>query len=224
MSFDGRVYPGASMIYPIAYHPNSPAIALVPSQALLISYLFSRTHARKIGDQTYRHYMQDLASYGVNGVSGNENPIHYVYSSGYMDVARFKARIPAHATHIEAECSFRVLALEAGTVRHRIVVTDGTNTDTGNDQDQEFEAPGTATAPAEHLGGTPTFEPQTFESFFDPGYTGRMTESLQVQLSNVRGSLPGELTITIQAYAFGESTGDTGYSADFYTAAWAAVG
>lgn len=204
MPFDGIDYQGASQISPYSYHPETPATARVLFHSLRGAYFFSRMHARNIGQQTYRIWLADAHVYNSTTSS--------ISSLTAIDIARFRRRLPAHATHVGASIWFRVFGADAVLATHRVVVTDGTDTDTGLNAVSEVSM--------EPIVEAGSFGFDATQSPFDPGIIGVGHAACEVALSSV--TLPARCTVTVEAYA--ADTGDTPSVAmryqPFFVSAW----
>ena len=122
-SFDGRAYLGAEFIGAQSYHAGAPAVAEACFQSMIAGYFASRYRGQLIGHQTYPH-RQRYAANRSNFRSGTN-----------VDLAEFiEAYLPEHATHVGAEIYFgHTPGDEIASGIHSVIVTDGTNTDTGDD-------------------------------------------------------------------------------------------
>lgn len=123
MAFDGVGYLDAPPIYPAAYHPGSPLTGPALGRALRIAYLYAHHHGRMIIDQPYPLAMREASTYQAR--------TRFAETS-YVRIAEGYRTIPAEVTHLVAEALFAADDAYQLVVYHRIVVTDGSNTDTGS--------------------------------------------------------------------------------------------
>lgn len=123
MAFDGVEYGGSDFIPPFASHPNAPLAGVVGQEALQGAYYIARHGAK----------MMVCQSYGWNGVDANRTGVvnHIKTQSVWVRVLESYMDIPALATHLVAACVFAFAGSDEHSIDHRIVITDGTDTDTG---------------------------------------------------------------------------------------------
>jgi hypothetical protein len=112
-----------------AYHwaPGAPCTGRTPAMALEGAYLYSRAYARTIGVQTYR--TTQLTSLANNFA---------VNQTALVPIARWRVTLPDTATTVLAHFVFSLVGGTEGLVSHRLDVTDGVDTDTGDVIVQEF--------------------------------------------------------------------------------------
>lgn len=122
------------LLTPYAYHPYAPATGRAPAYALKQAYLYARTNSRSIGVQTYKTFNRDDITTG--SVSKT------IEANAYVGVGEWRVDLPPHATHIVCRASFKLYGIvgQLARVRHRLVVNDGTDTDTGADFTLDLEA------------------------------------------------------------------------------------
>jgi len=117
MPFDGRHYNSASLVGPIHAHSDAPASGQALAMSLQAAYCYARTTGALIGVQTHVWSMRRDSLYASAGV-------HSFAETSHVDVARFRRRRPAHATHACYETWYRLFPAEATLAFHRIKVTD----------------------------------------------------------------------------------------------------
>ena len=129
MTFDGRIYTGASFVPATAYHSNAPAVGHAAFSSMVSAYVASRYRGQLLGQQTYAQrwrYMGVTPSFSQTSL---------------VDVAEFlNVHLPAHATHVGADFWFaHALGEEVARATVGVKVTEGSNVDTGNPTNFELE-------------------------------------------------------------------------------------
>lgn len=204
MTFDGRYHRSWVLCPPYPGHPHAPSIGDGLSICLEQGYAYGLSAGRICGTQTYRFHEQRRAFYDSS---------YYFGRTTWVDVARFVKYIPAHATHILFEAIGRIYPVATTTAHQRVVVTDGVDTETGDDFTVEWGARGTQV-----MGSYDT------EDDIDPfGFSTVLARTLG--FVDVTGlSLGAELVITVQAYAVesGNASNAATYHPEMYTAWWIA--
>lgn len=170
MAFDGRLYSGAAFVAPIAHLPEAPATGDALSGALIAGYFYSRHHAKLIGTQTYPLWRR------VRSIQPSFS------AASWVDVAEFlNVPIPAHVDRLGAEvwCGL-ANSIQGVIVHHRILVDDGTTTNTGDDF---------------------SFELREDNSFYVPRGGGQFYSAYpEVAVTLTR---PATCRVRVQAYAIG---------------------
>lgn len=175
MPLDGRDYGAQPFIAPVYAHPNARALGDGLAGALQASYSHLRTNGRLIGHTTYPQRIRSFFGFALTPTT-------------WVTLARYTIQLPFVATHVRAR-----LAVNAapGTVRARIRVTDGTNTDE-----------------ATLLHDVPSGADQTPDTVFlfstaDPSDPAFRELDWTCELINAPvASGFGQRTITVDAYAF----------------------
>jgi hypothetical protein len=170
MTFDGRRYLGASLVQPITAHSEAPAIGDALLQSQIAGFFASQHRSKMIGNQTYawrRVYRSPEAT--------------IVQPSG-VDVAEWPdVHMPTHATHVGVQVYFEhPEGAGEALAYHRVIVSDGTNTDTGDELSISLE--GTAEPLEFTAGGIAMFSAYAF-----------------VELANV--TQPGSVSVRLTGYA-----------------------
>lgn len=179
MPFDGIAY-RPQLVYPIHGYPTAPATARALATSLANAYAYARSANRLIGVQTSNIIGSVVPFLDRNGAN------NAVDNTGFVPVARFRRRLDAHANHVLAQGVGRFVRGEGGAeIRMRVVVTDGTNTDTG--------------------GSIVSAAPESNDGAADELFEA----AALVELRNV--VLPAVCTVTVEAYAVDpEDTGESG--------------
>lgn len=124
MAFDGRDHVAAELVLPYHGHPHAPATGRALSLSLELAYLAARHNARCMGSVTYAADLRDRTRWRNLGTS--------FASTSYVRVAEARrGRLALEATHLIASAQWSVTGTGPVDATHRLVVTDGTNTDTG---------------------------------------------------------------------------------------------
>lgn len=199
MPFDGQDHGASPLLPPHAHHPDSPSTGVALANALRASYMFSRTNSRMIGCQTYQS--QRFAS----GYTA-----HSIYDTSFNGIGEFRCRVPSHATHVECVAYFYTIGFDGSyIVNHRVVVTDGTNTDTGTTYQQ----------PTTPVSGLQDFTPGSFFSVYDLPLE---SAAFSAALSTV--TQDAVVTVTPQAYAVDDEGTALSYRPLSCTAFWSSYG
>lgn len=200
MVFDGRPYAGGlGLVAPIYAHPEAAHVGSGLAQIHRISNQALRNRARTITHMTYQ------CSSRIGLV-----PPGFVAST-WVDVASCSTYLPSYCSAILARVQGRVAAAGTITVNVRVILTDGSNTDTG-----------TATTATIQ----PTFPAEGTVSVWMPGDPAVFAVDAAVNAADARVN-PGpfeERTITVQAYAVGPSGGGVRLTPGLITVAWVAYG
>ena len=201
MPFDGQLHWGsAPLLAPYAHHPEAPGAATAISDALRVAYMYSRTNSRLIGMQTYRQ----------RHTHRNINYDRRISTTTWAGIAEFRAYIPSHATHIGSLAFYSAAHGQTAVVHHRVSVTDGSFTDTGDDISESIEPTSVQNNPL-------PFEQEPFTIFDKPfSRTG-----IYVAISNVQ--VPNTCTVTIQGYAVDNHVNAINYRPDFIVCWWEAI-
>jgi hypothetical protein len=180
-----RTDAGAALISPYHGHSNAGATAEALRKVLSKMREHARTHARYLGTQTYALFLRNQkalldASWGL-------------LASDWVDIASYEdVVIPAACRRILVHFPWHLALTDVTTVHLRILVTDGTNTDTGTDSPVVREVPA---EPGVKRNGY---------AIWNPGEptNGDSYAEVVVSAARVVGT-PAARTITIQAFADG---------------------
>lgn len=124
MAFDGRDHTAAELVLPYHVHPDAPATGRALALSLQLAYLAGRHNARCMGSTTYASDQRNRVRWRNNGTS--------FASTSYVRVAEGRRGVlPLLATHLIASAQWSTTATGAIDATHRLVVTDGSGTDTG---------------------------------------------------------------------------------------------
>jgi hypothetical protein len=135
MAFDGRHYNSCATVGPIYAHPDAPATGMALSLSLQAAYCYARNAGALIGVQTHVWSLRRSSVYESIG-------IHSFSETDYVDLARFRRRKPAFATHACFETWYRLFPIEATMAFHRVKVTDADPTTvTGDEIETPYEPP-----------------------------------------------------------------------------------
>lgn len=117
----GEDYRSAGAAPPSALHPNAPVTPATIGAALQAAYSIAHFHGRCLGRSC------------VGRVIGTALPAPVAYSSyTTIPIARWWPRVPDEVRSILAVVDFDYTFASPGTaINHRVVVTDGSATDTG---------------------------------------------------------------------------------------------
>lgn len=176
------------LIAPFHAHPGTPATGKALAGALRAARLFQRTNARRIGNQQYplfvrRPLLQLQTTWAI-------------FDGDWVDVARFDdVRLPEIALYVTAHLSWRLANVNPARVHLRVIVTDGTNTDTGADG-----APSDPIEPS--ADADVTRQPFTLWSPGDPAI-GETVAQVLVSAARVLSGGVGSRTVRVQAFADG---------------------
>ncbi|MBK6684007.1 MAG: hypothetical protein IPG45_05995 [Deltaproteobacteria bacterium] len=126
MVLDGRAYNSRlPLVSPIAAHPNYDSTGAVLGGSVAASYQHLRHSARLIGHTTYPQYLRQPRAYNDQSWS--------FASTTYVQVAEHAGvLLPSVMTHVWARVAVRMASSDPATLTARVVLTDGTNTDTGD--------------------------------------------------------------------------------------------
>jgi len=177
MAFDGKLYHHADLIYPAAYHPKSPLTGPALGEALRAAYLAAHRRGRRMIDQNYPVTWRSAAT---------QRERFAFAETTWARIAEGYRRIPAEVTHLAGEAVFSCLdADNESTAYHRVVVYDGSNTDTGSTTETEL-----ALAQAADT----SYLPPALRYYEGPTYRARF----EVTLANVAPGAGRE--VYVQAY------------------------
>lgn len=176
MPFDGQDLPGVvSPIGRVGHHPGAHAIGEVLQLALRAGYTYARSHSRVIGIQTYR----EAFDFDDRSLRQYTAPAPGTYAT----ISQCRARIPAHATHLETELLFTTQMAEPAEVFLLTRVVHG-GTDDG--------APISITVDPELVRGWGAYDREV----------GRLVSSYQIGFG-----LPATIYIQARAYAVSDGAG-----------------
>ncbi len=181
MPFDGNAYKPL-LVLPYSTHAKAPATSRALAGSLANSYAFARTNSRLIGQQTSLIFNGDPYVRSRGAGAGLFNGIN---STDFVSIAQFRRRLQAHTTVVVAHISGRGTPYRAATIRARIIITDGTDTDTGSAIETPFEA------------ATPEEEQRT-GNLDRLAHGDAFTATAYTEIRDV--SLPNLCTITVQAH------------------------
>lgn len=109
------------LLAPYAYHPDAPVTGVPLAYDLSQSYLYSRTHSRLIGVQTYRQ------SHVTSAVDTRA-----ILQTSLTGIAEYRVQLPVHATHIVCTAYFQIVGEHNSfEVSHRVDISDGVDNDVG---------------------------------------------------------------------------------------------
>lgn len=118
------------LLTPYSHHPGAPSTGRSLSYSLKQAYLYTRTQTRLIGIQTYKQWPHGTIT---------SSSARTINATTWVGTGEWRVEMPPHATHIVCLPWYRLYGGEGqlSQVHHRVVITDGTNTDTGNDFSEE---------------------------------------------------------------------------------------
>lgn len=185
MVLDGQGYLDADFGYPNLYHPKAPLIGPALGKVLRIAYFIPRNQGRKIFDQNDAINFRDLAGSTAR---------RYNSTGAYVRIAEGLRYIPDLTTHIVAEARFSIPAPDIVRVFHRLSISDGTDTDEGDEVLRE-------------IGQDTPETPRSLMGFFSPFAASRtFVARCEVALSDVTAGVRRE--VFMEAYAKKKSNSD----------------
>ena len=230
MPFDGVTYDAVPLVRPRSYHPGVGATGTALAGALSGAYLFARGHGQIIGVQSMPHFLG--SGYAYTSASGAVRPA--IISTTAVNVARFTRWIPSHATHILAEIRFKSFAEVEPIVNHKIEITAGGVTVTGDTVTEAAAVGGLGRRNVDRHGLSARHS-EIMEGFNegDPGVgVARCFVEVSPALAAVlpgSGAVTNRSTVTVSGHA--TTDGDATYSlagvvyrVDLVTAWWISVG
>lgn len=194
MPLDGRDYGAQAFIPPIYAHPRAAALGDGLAGSLQASYSHLRTNARLVSHTTFPQRVRSFFGFTVGPTT-------------WARIARSIPQLPYVATHILARIA---LHSAPGTVRGRIQITDGTNTD---------EATTLHTVPEGDRSPDLYF---TLAHPDDPAFQQVEWVCPIVDARVVSGM--GQRTITVEAYAFDGASNPIVWAPSLVSLHWVAVG
>lgn len=201
MTFDGINWSEPALISAYAYAPLSPFGPDVIARSMLTSYFEGRKGGRRLLQQ----------SYGFNGAVHNGGGTN-VLSTGLVAVADSYATIETEWTHVRAAILYSAYAFVVTEAHHRVLVNDGTTTNTGTTITREVPA-----GVYQDSGVEGAFLPSEFAS----AHQQLFIEEVSVSLSGL--TLPCEAHVIIEGNVDGSLAGLAASYRVYYAVAWAEV-